>query len=216
MDATECLAGLRLMPVLALSEETSALRLAHVLRDVGFRALEITLRTPQALSILQSLARAMPELTWAPGAFALSKSPRPRPPAHNFCGPGHTETYSLRCTASRLSSPAPPPVRSAPPFGSRPPASKFFQRTLGGAPALQSWCAPTGGSLLPTGGTNSARLPPGPRSRRHGRRVLVRSRSGAASGDDDSTAAAAEPGAWLMAERLELIGMWGAPMPALP
>ena len=47
MDATECLAGIRLMPVLALRDEAIALRLAHTLRDVGFRALEITLRTPR-------------------------------------------------------------------------------------------------------------------------------------------------------------------------
>ena len=94
MDATECLAGIRLMPVLALRDEAVALRLAHILRDVGFRALEITLRTPQALSILEALARALPELTLgagslrSPAQIAQAKAAG----AQFLVAPGHTET----------------------------------------------------------------------------------------------------------------------------
>ena len=165
MDATECLAGLRLMPVLALSEETSALRLAHVLRDIGFRALEITLRTPQALSILQSLARAMPELTLGAGSLRspVQIAEAKAAGAQFLVAPGHTETLLAAVHSERL--PFVPGAATGSEMlrlleaGDR--LQKFVPaETLGGAPALQSFSAPLPEvRFFPTGGINSARLP---------------------------------------------------------
>jgi 2-dehydro-3-deoxyphosphogluconate aldolase/(4S)-4-hydroxy-2-oxoglutarate aldolase len=165
MDATECLMGIRLMPVLALSEEATALRLAHILRDVGFRALEITLRTPQALSILEALARALPELTVgagslrSPAQIAQAKAAG----AQFLVAPGHTETLLAAVHAERM------PFVPGAATGSEMlrlleagyTLQKFFPaETLGGAPALRSFSAPLPEvRFFPTGGINSERLP---------------------------------------------------------
>lgn len=165
MDATECLMGIRLMPVLALSEEATALRLAHILRDVGFRALEITLRTPQALSILEALARALPELTLgagslrSPAQIAQAKAAG----AQFLVAPGHTETLLAAVHAERM------PFVPGAATGSEMlrlleagyALQKFFPaETLGGAPALRSFSAPLPEvRFFPTGGINSEQLP---------------------------------------------------------
>jgi 2-dehydro-3-deoxyphosphogluconate aldolase/(4S)-4-hydroxy-2-oxoglutarate aldolase len=165
MDATECLMGIRLMPVLALSEEATALRLAHILRDVGFRALEITLRTPQALSILEALARALPELTLgagslrSPAQIAQAKAAG----AQFLVAPGHTETLLAAVHAERM------PFVPGAATGSEMlrlleagyTLQKFFPaETLGGAPALRSFSAPLPEvRFFPTGGINSEQLP---------------------------------------------------------
>lgn len=165
MDATECLAGIRLMPVLALRDEAVALRLAHTLRDVGFRALEITLRTPQALSILERLARALPELILGAGSL---RSPAQiteakAAGAQFLVAPGSTETLLAAVDAERM------PFVPGAATGSEMlrlleagyTLQKFFPaETLGGAPALRSFSAPLPEvRFFPTGGINSERLP---------------------------------------------------------
>lgn len=165
MDATECLMGIRLMPVLALREEAAALRLAHILRDVGFRALEITLRTPQALSILEALARALPELTLGAGSLrSPAQITQAKAAGAQFLvAPGHTETLLAAVHAERM------PFVPGAATGSEMlrlleagyELQKFFPaETLGGAPALRSFSAPLPEvRFFPTGGINSERLP---------------------------------------------------------
>jgi 2-dehydro-3-deoxyphosphogluconate aldolase/(4S)-4-hydroxy-2-oxoglutarate aldolase len=165
MNATECLMGIRLMPVLALSEEAPALRLAHILRDVGFRALEITLRTPQALSILEALARALPELTIGAGSLRTPTqiTQAKAAGAQFLVAPGHTETLLAAAQAERM------PFVPGAATGSEMlrlleagyELQKFFPaETLGGAPALRSFSAPLPEvRFFPTGGINSERLP---------------------------------------------------------
>ena len=165
MDATECLMGIRLMPVLALSEEATALRLAHILRDVGFRALEITLRTPQALSILEALARALPELTVGAGSLrSPAQITQAKAAGAQFLvAPGHTEALLAAVDAERM------PFVPGAATGSEMlrlleagyTLQKFFPaETLGGAPALRSFSAPLPEvRFFPTGGINSEQLP---------------------------------------------------------
>ena len=165
MNATECLAGIRLMPVLALRDEATALRLAHILRDVGFRALEITLRTPQALSILEALARALPELTLGAGSLrSPAQITQAKAAGAQFLvAPGHTEALLAAVDAERM------PFVPGAATGSEMlrlleagyTLQKFFPaETLGGAPALRSFSAPLPEvRFFPTGGINSERLP---------------------------------------------------------
>ena len=165
MDATERLLGIRLMPVLALSEEATALRLAHILRDVGFRALEITLRTPQALSILEALARALPELTVGAGSLRSPEhiAQAKAAGAQFLVAPGHTKALLAAAQAARM------PFVPGAATGSEMlrlleagyELQKFFPaETLGGAPALRSFSAPLPEiRFFPTGGINSERMP---------------------------------------------------------
>ncbi len=62
MDASALLADTRIVPVVVISDIDTAIPLALTLRDAGIRAIEITLRTPQALRALECISREVPEL----------------------------------------------------------------------------------------------------------------------------------------------------------
>ncbi|TXI82634.1 MAG: bifunctional 4-hydroxy-2-oxoglutarate aldolase/2-dehydro-3-deoxy-phosphogluconate aldolase [Cupriavidus sp.] len=55
------------IPVLVVDDVAHAAPLAQALFDGGLKVLEITLRTPQALSVIEAMARAVPEALIAAG-----------------------------------------------------------------------------------------------------------------------------------------------------
>ena len=56
------LAGVRVMPVVVIEDESHALPLADALAEGGVNAIEITLRTPAALPAAAAIARARPDM----------------------------------------------------------------------------------------------------------------------------------------------------------
>lgn len=50
-----------LIPVLVIDDEETALPIAGALLDAGIRVLEVTLRTPRALAVIEKISRHLPE-----------------------------------------------------------------------------------------------------------------------------------------------------------
>lgn len=68
MDASELLAGARIVPVVVIDDAADAPELAEVLRDTGFGFIEITLRTPAAIECIMWIREAVPELVVGAGS----------------------------------------------------------------------------------------------------------------------------------------------------
>lgn len=68
MDATQLLAGVRLMPVVVIDDADNAIPLANALLAAGIQAIEITLRTPAALSAIEQIAQQVPEMLVGAGS----------------------------------------------------------------------------------------------------------------------------------------------------
>ena len=69
MDATELLAGARIVPVVVLDDVDFAVPLAEVFLDAGLSAIEITLRTDSALACIEQIAKAVPDLLVGAGSI---------------------------------------------------------------------------------------------------------------------------------------------------
>lgn len=61
MDATELLKDARIVPVVVLDDPDSAVALAEALVEAGLRFVEITLRTPKALPVIEHIAAGVPD-----------------------------------------------------------------------------------------------------------------------------------------------------------
>lgn len=68
MDASKVFEGIRLVPVVKLSDAETAVPLARTLYDSGIRAIEITLRTGAALDAIGRVARDVPEMLVGAGS----------------------------------------------------------------------------------------------------------------------------------------------------
>ena len=165
MDASTCLAGVRLMPVLVLQDAPSAVALGGLLKEIGFTALEVTLRTPEALACLSALAKAYPSLLVGAGSlrqadqFAAIKAAG----AAFAVAPGHTPT--LLQAAAQAGLPFIPGAATGSEMLRLLEAGytlqKFFPaETLGGAAAIKSYAAPLPEvRFFPTGGITAATVP---------------------------------------------------------
>ena len=69
VDASVLLAGIHVVPVVALEDEVKAVPLAEALLAAGVRAMEITLRTGAALAAIEGVARAVPDLLVGAGSL---------------------------------------------------------------------------------------------------------------------------------------------------
>lgn len=61
MDATELLNDARIVPVVVIDDADSAVALAETLVEAGLRFVEITLRTPKALAVIERIAATVPD-----------------------------------------------------------------------------------------------------------------------------------------------------------
>ena len=68
MDATDLLGDIRLMPVVELADPDTAVPLAQALLSAGINAIEVTLRTPQALTAIQNISTAVPQMLVGAGS----------------------------------------------------------------------------------------------------------------------------------------------------
>ena len=68
MDATELLHSVRVVPVLVVDDPSIAIPLAEVLYEAGLGTIEITLRTPSALEVIENIAVKLPEVVVGAGS----------------------------------------------------------------------------------------------------------------------------------------------------
>ncbi len=68
MDASDLLAGVRLLPVVTVDGAELGARLGLCLQDAGFNAVEVTLRTEHALDALAAMVQACPNLLVGAGS----------------------------------------------------------------------------------------------------------------------------------------------------
>lgn len=68
MDATELFVSSRIVPVVAIGDESVAVDLAISLRDAGIKALEVTLRTAAALRAIELIASRVPDIIVGAGS----------------------------------------------------------------------------------------------------------------------------------------------------
>lgn len=68
MDATDTLKDIRLMPVVVIDNPDNALPLAEALLKAGINAIEITLRTPQAMNAIEAIAAENPGIALGAGS----------------------------------------------------------------------------------------------------------------------------------------------------
>ena len=69
MDATEVLAGCRVVPVVVIEEESSAVELAATLLEAGIGAIEVTLRSAAALGAIKLIAQQVPGIVVGAGSI---------------------------------------------------------------------------------------------------------------------------------------------------
>ena len=165
MDATEHLAGVRLVPVLVVDDAEAAVPLACTLRDAGFRALEVTLRTTAARELIARIAAEVPGVVIGAGSVRTPGQVEDAVAAGAsfLVSPGGTP--ALFAAAERARVPFVPGAATASEMlrtleaGYR--LQKFFPAEIqGGAPALRALGAPLPEvRFFPTGGIDEAKLP---------------------------------------------------------
>lgn len=69
MDASALLAGARVVPVVVLDDPEFAVPLAELFLEAGLPAIEITLRTENALACVERIAKAVPDLLVGAGSI---------------------------------------------------------------------------------------------------------------------------------------------------
>ena len=69
MDATKLLENVNVVPVAVIEDKTTAVDLALTLLDAGIKAIEITLRTADALDAIELVANSVPEMTVGAGSI---------------------------------------------------------------------------------------------------------------------------------------------------
>ena len=69
MNAAELLAGTRIVPVVVIEDPEGAVPLAKTLLDAGLRAIEVTLRTPDAIAAIRNVAEEVPDILVGAGSL---------------------------------------------------------------------------------------------------------------------------------------------------
>ncbi len=68
MDATKLLHGVRIVPVVVVDDPSIAIPLAEALYEADLGTIEITLRTPSALDVIENIAVKLPEVVVGAGS----------------------------------------------------------------------------------------------------------------------------------------------------
>lgn len=162
MDALSLLEEFKLVPVLVINNAQTAIDLARCLQDAGIGALEITLRTPVALSALEAIANNVEGMLLGAGSIRQAgQFESVKNAGASFAvSPGATDT--LVDTAKKLGMPFVPgavtPSEMLALYEKGYKLQKFFPAELsGGASLLKAVAAPMPElRFFPTGGINAA------------------------------------------------------------
>ncbi len=162
MDALSLLEEFKLVPVLVINNAQTAIDLARCLQDGGIGALEITLRTPAALSALEAIANSVEGMLLGAGSIRQAgQFESVKNAGASFAvSPGATDT--LVDTAKKLGMPFVPgavtPSEMLALYEKGYTLQKFFPAELsGGASLLKAVAAPMPElRFFPTGGINAA------------------------------------------------------------
>ncbi|WP_027009211.1 bifunctional 4-hydroxy-2-oxoglutarate aldolase/2-dehydro-3-deoxy-phosphogluconate aldolase [Conchiformibius kuhniae] len=158
MDAQQILSLSPVMPVVALHDAEAAVDLAHALHAGGIGVLEITLRTPSALTAIANIRRALPDVLVGAGTVldAAQLAAAADAGAQFAISPGINPAFAEAC--ARAPVPVIPGVAtagevmlaSAHGFG----VCKLFPaEAAGGRALLKAWHAPFAHMrFCPTGG----------------------------------------------------------------
>jgi 2-dehydro-3-deoxyphosphogluconate aldolase / (4S)-4-hydroxy-2-oxoglutarate aldolase len=150
------------IPVIVLSDVAHAIPLARALVAGGIRMLEVTLRTPVALSCIEAIAREVPEAVAGAGTVrsAADAQAAALAGARFAVSPGYTQAVGRACHELEL--PLLPGVATGTEIMAAQhdghAALKFFPAMqAGGAPMLKAWQGPFGDvKFCPTGGVTAA------------------------------------------------------------
>lgn len=162
MDALSLLEEFKLVPVLVINNAQTAIDLARCLQDGGIGALEITLRTPAALSALEAIANSVEGMLLGAGSIRQAgQFESVKNAGASFAvSPGATDT--LVDVAIKLAMPFVPgavtPSEMLALYEKGYTLQKFFPAELsGGASLLKAVAAPMPElRFFPTGGINAA------------------------------------------------------------
>ena len=168
LDVTGKLTALQVMqdspviPVIVLTDVTQAVQMAKALVAGGIRMLEVTLRTPQALSCIEAIARNVPEAVVGAGTVRSASDAQASASAgaRFIVSPGYTSALGQACRDTGL------PLLPGVATGSEIMMAvadgltelKFFPAMQAGGPAmLKAWGGPFGDvRFCPTGGVTAA------------------------------------------------------------
>ena len=171
IDVTAKLSALQVMqdapviPVIVLGDLGQAVLLARALVAGGIRMLEVTLRTPQALACIETIARDVPEAVVGAGTVrsAADAMACAMAGARFAVSPGYTHAVGQACRDAGL------PLLPGVATGGEIMAAqedglnqlKFFPAVqAGGVAMLKAWSGPFGDvRFCPTGGVTMANAP---------------------------------------------------------
>lgn len=150
------------IPVIVLTDTTQAVLMARALVAGGIRMLEVTLRTPQALSCIEAIARDVPEAVVGAGTVRSASDAQAcaLAGARFIVSPGYTSALGQACRDVGL--PLLPGVATASEIMMAQADGltelKFFPAMqAGGAAMLKAWGGPFGDvRFCPTGGVTAA------------------------------------------------------------
>ena len=150
------------IPVIVLTDAGQAVQMARALVAGGIRMLEVTLRTPQALTCIEAIARNVPEAVVGAGTVrnAADAQASARAGARFMVSPGYTATLGQACRDLGL--PLLPGVATGSEIMTAQDDGftelKFFPAMQAGGPAmLKAWSGPFGDvRFCPTGGVTAA------------------------------------------------------------
>ncbi|KJL36218.1 MULTISPECIES: bifunctional 4-hydroxy-2-oxoglutarate aldolase/2-dehydro-3-deoxy-phosphogluconate aldolase [Microbacterium] len=153
-----------ILPVVTVSAEEDAVELARALAAGGVRAIEITLRTPEAAAAIRAVAAEVPEITVGAGTVTDGRFARAacQAGAAFLVSPGLSE--SVAAAARSLAVPLIAGVATGTELmravGMGLEVVKLFPaHLLGGAAAVDAFSAPFPGlSFVPSGGVDAANL----------------------------------------------------------
>ena len=162
LTALQVMQDAPVIPVIVLTDVAQAVLMARALVAGGIRMLEVTLRTPQALSCIEAIARNVPEAVVGAGTV---RSPQDAQAsaiagARFIVSPGYTSALGQACRDIGL--PLLPGVATASEIMMAQADGfnelKFFPALQAGGPAmLKAWGGPFGDvRFCPTGGVTAA------------------------------------------------------------
>ena len=162
MDASKTLEGRSIIPVVVIEDISHAVKLAKVLYEVGFVAIEVTLRTSCALRAIEEIVKNVPEIIVGAGSVRRVEqlSEVGNLGVHFVVSPGSTQR--LIAEAKRIEMPFVPGAATSSEMlnlyehGYK--LQKFFPaEQLGGIAMLRALSAPLPEiEFFPTGGLTTA------------------------------------------------------------
>ena len=158
LTALELMQDGPVIPVIVLNDPAHAVPMAQALVAGGVRVLEVTLRTPQGLSCIEAIARAVPEAIVGAGTVRSAGDAQAcaNAGARFAVSPGYTSALGRACQELRL--PLLPGVATSGEIMAAQADGfnelKFFPAVqAGGAAMLTAWQGPFGDvRFCPTGG----------------------------------------------------------------